>query len=247
MLSQILATLGRTVRADEYSAVCQMLLIAHLPAEPDAIAWVEPARDCLGCKGTGRVPSRHTMGYGPCAACKATGRKAAVEVTGLEALRELVRLMRADNGEKADAAFQQWMAIPAETRKAAIAAAAEAMGDFGESVRKTIRFRGRLTPGQVAALTKAAPAKAPAAKPVTAPLKAGRQPLKGTIVSMKEQDGQYGTQIKVLIRLDTGARVFGTCPAALVSKVKAGDEIALTATVQPKEADFGFFSRPTVG
>jgi len=246
MLSQILATLTR-VSANDYLAVRAMLAVSHLPVESDEIAWTEPARTCLGCKGSGRVPSRHGFGMGVCNACHGSGEKKAVQVTAIVALRELVKSLKKETGELSDTRWAEWAALPAETRDAACVAAFEAHGDFGESVRKALRMRGRLTPGQVIALMQSkAPKGQNTAAPVTAPLTAGRQPLKGTIVSIKEQAGEYGVQLKMLLKLESGARVFGTIPAQLADKVKPGDAVSLVATVQPKESDFGFFSRPTV-
>jgi hypothetical protein len=44
--------------------------------------------------------------------------------------------------------------------------------------------------------------------------------------------------------LDCGAyRVWGTVPSGLA--VGLGDRVRLTATVQPKEVGFGFYSRPS--
>lgn len=246
MLSQILATLTRVTVA-EFNTLCAMLCVAHLPAEHDAIAYVIPARTCLGCKGTGRHPSRHGFGYGICAACKGKGEKAAEKVTSIEALKALIKNLKKETGELSDQRWTEWAALPAETRAAVVVAANEAHGDFGESVRKGLRTRGRLTPGQILALMKP---KAPAAEKVSAkvvaPLTAGRQPIKGTVVSLKNVAGDYGMQLKMLVKLESGARVFGAVPAKIANTVKAGDEVSLTATVQPKEADFGFFSRPTL-
>lgn len=246
MLSQILATLTRVTVA-EFNTLCAMLCVAHLPAEPDAVAYVIPARQCFGCKGTGRVPSRYGYGEGVCNACHGKCEKAAVHVTAIVALRDLIKTLKGEAGELSDQRWAEWAALPSETRAAVVVAANEAKGEFGESIRRGLRQRGRLTPGQIVALMKP---KAPAAEKVTAkvvtPLTAGRQPIKGTVVSLKNVAGDYGMQLKMLVKLESGARVFGTVPTKIAETVKAGDEVSLVATVQPKEADFGFFSRPTL-
>jgi len=91
---------------------------------------------------------------------------------------------------------------------------------------------------------------------------AGRGEVEGVIVSVKNTSTQVGyrtvSQTKVLVQCD-GYRLYGTVPSAVTaiayrdgypadaaSKLQ-GLRIRFTATVQPKEAGFGFFSRPTGG
>jgi hypothetical protein len=70
----------------------------------------------------------------------------------------------------------------------------------------------------------------------------GRQTLTGTIVSTKLVDGFYGTVTKVLVDCG-GFRLFGTLPATGCGT--RGAKVQWACTVEPKEAGFGFFSRPT--
>lgn len=241
MLSQVLATFSR-VSVAEFAVIRDMLAVAHIPTDPKALAWIEPARPCKGCDGSGSAPSqKHPGHYGVCAACKGTGAKAPVNVTAMVALKELIARMRKDTCELSDASWLAWVALPVQTRSDACLAVESAHGAFGDSVRKALRLRGRLTPAQVAALLKPAPKNS---SPAVQPLTAGRQPLKGTVVSLKEQSGQYGIQLKMLLRLESGSRVFGTVPAKIANTVKPGDAVSIVANVQPKESDFGFFSRP---
>lgn len=71
---------------------------------------------------------------------------------------------------------------------------------------------------------------------------AGRQTLEGTIVSTKLVDGFYGSVTKVLVDCG-GFRLFGTLPATGCGT--RGAKVQWACTVEPKEAGFGFFSRPT--
>lgn len=76
------------------------------------------------------------------------------------------------------------------------------------------------------------------------PLEAGRQQLSGTVLSVKHVETVYGVTTKVLLELDSGHRVYGTLPSSIIDAQK-GDRASLTATVEPKGNDFGFYSRPS--
>jgi hypothetical protein len=78
------------------------------------------------------------------------------------------------------------------------------------------------------------------------PCPAGRVAIEGTVLSIKEYEGDYGIAIKALIQCD-GYKLFGTLPASIVRDAKVGDRVILTATVKEKEAGFGTYSRPTGG
>jgi hypothetical protein len=75
-------------------------------------------------------------------------------------------------------------------------------------------------------------------------LEAGKQEITGTILNFKDIESQYGLTVKMLVQLDNGNRLFGTCPRSLL-QVERGSKVVFTATVEPKEKGFGFFSRPT--
>lgn len=78
------------------------------------------------------------------------------------------------------------------------------------------------------------------------PLAAGRQELSGTVVSLKLVDTPYGTTEKMLVELDSGHRVFGSVPSRLSrANVERGTRVTFKATVQPKDNEFAFFSRPS--
>lgn len=75
-------------------------------------------------------------------------------------------------------------------------------------------------------------------------LEAGKQEITGIILNFKDCESQYGLTVKMLVQLDNGNRLFGTCPRSLL-QVERGSKVAFVATVEPKETGFGFFSRPT--
>jgi hypothetical protein len=93
------------------------------------------------------------------------------------------------------------------------------------------------------------------------PLPAGRQLLEGTVKGIKVYDGAYGVQHKVILSLDSGHTVFGTCPISLTEALGEilgrrggiaqyddlrGCRISFTASVDPSKGDndFATFKRP---
>lgn len=90
------------------------------------------------------------------------------------------------------------------------------------------------------------------ARVVTAQVPEGRVTVTGKVVSTKWVENDFGGALKMLVESDHGWRVYGTMPARLGDLLRdvntpAGVKVAFTATIQRKEADFGFFSRPTGG
>jgi hypothetical protein len=83
------------------------------------------------------------------------------------------------------------------------------------------------------------------AKPV--PMVEGRVLVKGEVLSVREQEGFYGVQIKMLVKASDGFKLWGTVPAALVDEVEKGSVVEFNAAVKPSDDDeyFGFFSRPS--
>jgi hypothetical protein len=79
---------------------------------------------------------------------------------------------------------------------------------------------------------------------VTAP--SGKQTIEGEIVGFKEVDSEWGISTKVIIKLDSGAKVYGTLPSK-GGGAQIGDKVSFCATftVSDKDTLFGFFSRPS--
>lgn len=86
----------------------------------------------------------------------------------------------------------------------------------------------------------------------------GRIDLEGVILSMREQESDFGTVTKILVKTDSGYKVWGTLPVVYGESINSrveqlspgkGDRISFRATVTPSDKDskFGFYSRPTGG
>ena len=72
----------------------------------------------------------------------------------------------------------------------------------------------------------------------------GRQVITGEVLSVKEHHSMYGVSLKMTIKCDC-YRLWGTVPRGI--DPQRGDTVRFTATINPKEKGFGFFSRPTGG
>lgn len=87
------------------------------------------------------------------------------------------------------------------------------------------------------------------------PVPEGRLTLTGEVVSAKIQDNEFSSSYRMLVRLDNGAKVFGTIPRALQTRrTEEGNLFALrgvrvqfdaTVTAKNGEPTFGYFKRPT--
>ena len=73
----------------------------------------------------------------------------------------------------------------------------------------------------------------------------GRVSVKGTVLSLKAVEGQYGITLKMFVKTTEGYTLWGSVPKGL-QDVKKGEEVAFTATISPSESDrkHGYFSRP---
>lgn len=127
--------------------------------------------------------------------------------------------------------------------------------NFYDSLKAAWARYGSLTERQEAALRRSlanfaarkAERRAEAAT-VTEPMPSGRVVVTGEVLSVQWRASQYGGAYKMLLKSDAGWKVWGTVPASLTTgsgcPIK-GARITFTAKVEPKEATFGFFSRPT--
>ena len=82
------------------------------------------------------------------------------------------------------------------------------------------------------------------------PVPAGHKvEVEGDIVSIKTQSNKWGETVKMLVKLNNGAKVWGTCPSTfLEADVSLGDRVKFVAgkiDASRDDASFGFFSRPT--
>jgi hypothetical protein len=79
---------------------------------------------------------------------------------------------------------------------------------------------------------------------------AGRQAIEGVVLTVKSQEGYMGASVlKMLVEVEAEVgsfKVWGTFPSSLYGLgVEKGSRVAMTATLEPREPGFGFYSRPT--
>lgn len=114
---------------------------------------------------------------------------------------------------------------------------------------ETDRTRGILVSAP-AAYSKAIGEEATRAKLAALPKvepKAGRYEVSGVVKTLKLQENDFGSTLKMLVVVETDNGVWngwGTVPSGL--DLSEGDSVTVKATVQPKEAGFAILSRPTV-
>ncbi|MBT1509345.1 hypothetical protein KIP88_02425 [Bradyrhizobium sp. SRL28] len=83
------------------------------------------------------------------------------------------------------------------------------------------------------------------AKPV--PAVEGRMVVKGEVLSIREQEGFYGIQHKMLVKAADGWKVWGSVPSSILGEVERGSVVEFNASLKQSDNDeyFGFFSRPS--
>lgn len=76
------------------------------------------------------------------------------------------------------------------------------------------------------------------------PCPAGRVEITGVVLGIKQIVTPYGLKYKMLVKDDTGYKVYGSLPTSL--DADKGHRVRFTATVEPSKDDnkFGFFKRP---
>lgn len=81
---------------------------------------------------------------------------------------------------------------------------------------------------------------------LAAPVPAGRVVVTGVVLTVRVDDTQFGRVTKMLVKAESGFKVWGTMPAGACAN--KGDKIVFKATLKPSDNDhkFGFASRPTL-
>lgn len=141
----------------------------------------------------------------------------------------------------------------------AIAAALDAITEpvhagnlFVKDVLSKLNQYGSLSERQVAAVVKSlasdltrAASKAAEALEVKGDAPEGRVEVTGTVLTVKVQEGFYGTSVKTLIKLENNAKVWLTAPGGSGAFSK-GDTVTVRATFERSKEDraFGFGKRP---
>lgn len=136
--------------------------------------------------------------------------------------------------------------------------------DFSIAMRDALDEWGTLTEGQEAAMRKVMAraekreAERTAEWEAAADCPQGRVQVTGTIISTDLRETSFGNVWKMLVRDDSGFKVWGSIPSKLhepeeedgqwiTGKEMKGMRVSFTAAVEPSEDDqkFGFFKRPT--
>ena len=120
-------------------------------------------------------------------------------------------------------------------------------------VDKLVRF-GSISEKQTAFLAKlldkipqraAIAAQRAAETAAAAPCPIGRVTVVGEILTVREQDSNFGMGYKMLVRADSGFKVWVTCPGGY--ERKRGERVSFNCALTPSNDDpkFGFGKRPT--
>lgn len=136
--------------------------------------------------------------------------------------------------------------------------------DFSLDMRDALDQWGSLTASQEAAMRKVMArfeqreAERTAEWEAAADCPAGRVEVSGVIISTDIREGAFGSQWKMLVRDDSGFKVWGSVPSKLhepaeengqwiTGQEMKGKRVSFTAAVEPSKDDqkFGFFKRPT--
>ena len=133
--------------------------------------------------------------------------------------------------------------------------------NFFNSLRTQLMERCTLSEKQVACIPeaverqekwKAERIERDARMPEASPVIEGRIEVKGEVLSVKLQHGDYGSQYKWLVIDDRGFKVWGTVPSSIFDAIDndtnlRGQRVSFTAAVTKSDRDenFGFYKRPT--
>lgn len=220
---------------------------------------------CHRCGGEGGSKAWAHTGY-TCYECSGTG-KGKIRTVKVYSAEKLAKLNAATEKRDAKKLAAQFAEAEIESQRKAAARAAllaanpglETALQTGHAICRDLAERlttyGSLSTAQIALAFKLA-ADAAAPKPVKLDVPGGRHAIEGTILSVKEAESDFGITWKMLVEVETpegSYRVFGTVPRSICTydicgkgiEAFKGRRVKLTATVQPKEPGFGFYSRPT--
>ena len=113
---------------------------------------------------------------------------------------------------------------------------------YGSVSEKALAFAARLH-GKIADRA-GIEAKRAAEQEAAANCPTGRVIVTGTVLSTKWQESDFGGSMKMLVRDDSGFKVWCTIPSS--ENVEKGDKITFTVSVEPSRDDpkFGFGKRP---
>lgn len=245
----------RKPKTNKYGTDMDAVAAAVFPGKSDEDT-IELA--CGKCGGSGFISYYSYNEGGRCFSCEGTGGRHTVTV-GSERKKACNRQTTADRNavkyEKANAEARE----EKKAQKAELEIWREANWNVVEFLAPHLNgFLGELsdqitvkplTENQLAAVVKIMDEAANAGE---VPVTDKRVKLAGEILSMKLVQDRYSYvesyTVKVVVKLDNGARVYGTAPKGFgrVDELK-GSRVEFVARVEVSDDDksFGFFSRPT--
>lgn len=158
---------------------------------------------------------------------------------------------------------KRWIAED-ETRKEIERFVLGGGSDFIAAMRDALHEWGRLTESQEAAVRKVMTreekreAERAAEREAAADCPEGRVEVAGVVISTDIRESAFGSQWKMLVRDDSGFKIWGSIPSKLhepaeengqwiTGQEMKGKRISFTAAITPSKDDqkFGFFKRPT--
>lgn len=116
--------------------------------------------------------------------------------------------------------------------------------DFAYSLRTQIFRNGSLSPRQQEALISAANRMPTYAVEPQGDAPEGRTGVRGTVVTIKEYDSQFGTVFKMLVKLDNNAKVWCSVPKGIDPVRGQRVNIVATWTRKPGDRHFATGKRP---
>ena len=166
--------------------------------------------------------------------------------------------LREEAKEKAAATRSMERKNTALKENPGLAAGYESTNSFVQDVMRRFDRKGEITERQLAAVLKVIKQDAGRAERQTqwieeakdaedAPV--GKVTVTGEILSLKSQETQYGSTLKMVVKAKTGWKLWVTVPGSIMGTDEkiTGKTVTLTATVTPSDRDskFAFGKRPT--
>lgn len=220
--------------------------------------------DCYKCSGTGSISwgveidavIRTSQGTKTvprsCFTCGGVGYKMRsqanidrAEKARERAARKALETAQAEAAEKA-AKWADWTAEHADVIEFLENSRAGEPGTFLFEMKDALTWKKALTERQVGVVRRIAEQRRAEAATASSVIE-GRIEVTGEVISVKIQDGTYGTVVKMLVRDDRGFKVWGTLPSTLLGEGVQGKRVTFTAKVEASKNDatFGYYSRPT--
>lgn len=215
------------------------------PAHTDGSVTI--AAHCTRCGGSGIYSHYH----GTCYDCEGAVTKGATRQISLVGMAQTAKAKHNKAAREYQERLKAAEAFDLEHPGVRAFLETNQRNAFLTSLRSQLGRFGTLSGAQLAAVAKAQERASQAAQEASqaGPLPQGTWTGEVTVISTRTQDGQWGSNLKALLRLPNGSKAWGTCPKVLAQLPHAqrpGQTIEFTATLEPSKDDpsFGFFKRP---